>query len=429
VRILHLIDPHSPGGGACTLRLLAEPLQRLRSLEQDVIVIGSRWHADLARRCGVEPIGQLAPPASQPALARRALARAIRAREAALGPYDVIHAWTASTAALAVMAAPNRRRLATLAVGPLTGPAAQLFLFLTEQHHVPSLAASSAVYREYRSLGVDRRSISVLPPAVNPESSPGEDRAALRRRWGIDDSVSSTFVVGLLSEPVNWADARMAVNAVVRAAVTGRDFRLLVHHSAPRRIEAQRWAAKLGYRNLLIVDDEVAEPWRIVSGLDAALLIGGELNSMNLSGAGSPFSVLTGGGRRLRPMPGVMPLLWAMSAGVPVIAEASDAVKDIVHDGQSGLLVSQYDLNTASDRLIRLYDDPTIAGRIGMQARALQQKRFHVSAYCVRLKEAYQRLADGRAVRVVSDDDEPLVEHYQHKTFSWRDVEESVKQA
>lgn len=429
MRILHLIDPHSPGGGACTLRLLAEPLQRLRSVEQDVIVIGSRWHADLARRCGVEPIGQLAPPANQPALARRALARTIRLREKACGPYDVIHAWTANTAALAIMAAPNRRRLATLAVGPLTGLATQLFLMLSEQHNLPLLAASSAVQREYRSLGVDRRSISVLPPAVNPESSPSGDRAALRRRWGIDDSSSSTFVVGLLSEPVNWADARMAVNVVVRATATGRNLKLLVHQSAPRRIEARRWAAKLGYHDLVIVDDEVAEPWRIVHGLDAALLIGGDLNSMDLSGAGSPFAILTGGGRRLRPMPGVMPLLWAMSAGVPVIAEASDAVKDIIHDGQSGLLVGQQDLNAASDRLIRLYDDPTIAGRIGMQARALQQKRFNVSAYCVRLKEAYQRLAAGRTVRIVGDDSEPIVEHYQHKTLSWRDVEESVKQA
>ena len=46
--------------------------------------------------------------------------------------------------------------------------------------------------------------------------------------------------------------------------------------------------------------------------------MGGQLNSMDLSGTGSPFAFLTGGGRRLRPMPGTLPLLWAMSAAVPL---------------------------------------------------------------------------------------------------------------
>jgi len=428
VNVLHLIDPHSPGGGACTLRLLAEPLQRLQSVNQDVLIIGNRSHADLARRCGVEPTGLLTPPMNEPALARRALARTIRLQEQARGPYDLIHAWTMRVASLAVMAAPKRRRLATLAVGPISGLATQLFLMLTEQNPTPLLASSTAVQREYRSMGVDRRLLSVLPPAVNPPAVQSVDRATLRRRWGFDDSSSAPFVVGLLSEPVNWADARTAVNVIVRAAATGRDIRLLLHHSAPRRVEAERWAASLGYRDRIIVEDEVAEPWRIVHGLDAALLIGGELNSMDLSDAGSPFAVLTGGGRRLRPMPGVMPLLWAMSVGVPVIAEASDAVSDIIEDGRSGLLVDQDDINAAGDRIIRIYDDPTIAGRIGMEARSLVQRRFHVSAYCVRLKEAYQRLVEDRTVRVIGDASEPLVEHYQRKTLSWHDVEQRVEQ-
>ena len=98
---------------------------------------------------------------------------------------------------------------------------------------------------------------------------------------------------------------------------------------------------------------DVAEPWRIVHGLDAAMLIGGDLNSMDLRGTGSPFARLTGGGRRLRPMPGIMPLLWAMSAGVPVVAEASDAVRDVVEDGRTGLLVNQHDINAEQRTHIR----------------------------------------------------------------------------
>jgi len=422
VKVLHLIDPHAPGGGACTLRLLAEALERLRSVHQDVLLLGNRAHRDLAQRCGVNPIGLICPPLNHPALARGAVARTIGAREAAQGRYDLIHAWTPQSAIVAVMAAPQRPRIVTLAVGPVSGIETQVVSMLMDRHATPVLASSSAVRREYLSLGLDRRLMSVLPPAVNPESVESEDRAALRRRWGIP---GQAFVIGSLSEPTNWVDARTAISVVTRVAATGREVRLLLHHSAARRVEAERWAARLELRSLMVMDDAAAEPWRVVSGLDAALLFGGELNSMDLSDLGSPLAALTGGGRRLRPMPGIMPLLWAMSAAVPVIAEASDAVKDAVVDGQSGLLVDQGDVNAAADRIIRVHDDATIAGRIGMQARAAVQRRFHVSAYCVRLKEAYARLMSGRTVRV-GELDHPLVERFERSSRTWADVEKSA---
>jgi glycosyltransferase involved in cell wall biosynthesis len=393
MRVLHLIDPGSPGGGACTLRLLAEPLARLRSVAQDVFVVGTRAHADLARRCGVRVTGVIPAPINQPALARRALRRAVRHRERS-GPYDVIHAWTLASAGLAEVAAPDRARVTTLTVGPVTGLASQVPLMMLRDPATPVLVTSTAVEREYRSIGLRTERLTVMPPGVNPEAVTPTDRAELRRRWEVDDDA---FVVGLLSEPACWADARTAVNLVVRVALSGRRVRLILYPGAKRRPESERWAARLGHRDVMVMDDDVAEPWRVMNGLDAAILIGGELNSMDLTGSGSPFSVLTGGGRRLRPMPGIMPLLWVMSAGVPVIAEASDAVRDVIEDGESGLLVDQHDFNGASDRLVRLYDDRTIAGRIGMNARARVRRSFHTSAYCVRLREVYDRLT-GRPV-------------------------------
>ena len=62
MKVLHLIDPGSPGGGACTLQLLAEAVDRLRSVDSDVLVIGNRAHRDLAYRCGVPVTGVLSPP-------------------------------------------------------------------------------------------------------------------------------------------------------------------------------------------------------------------------------------------------------------------------------------------------------------------------------------------------------------------------------
>jgi hypothetical protein len=300
------------------------------------------------------------------------------------------------------MAAPRRRCLATFTVGPVSTFTTQVLMTLLESHATQLLVTSSGVEREYRSMGLDPEHLSLIAPAVDPSAVGRRDRAALRRRWEVDES---TLVIGLLSEPVRWADVRTAMNVVIRIVLTGRRAKMVVHPGATRRVEAERSAAEVGYGHLLIVDDDLAEPWRIAAGLDAGLLMGGELNAVDLSDTGSPFAVFTGGGRRLRPMPGIMPMLWTMAAGVPVIAETSDAVRDVVEEGRSGLLVEQHDVSAASERLMRIHDDPTIAGRIGASAREMVEQRFRVDDFCLRLRDAYDCALEARpVVRPVPDE-------------------------
>ncbi|HRQ74869.1 MAG TPA: hypothetical protein PK098_03010 [Phycisphaerales bacterium] len=407
VKALHLIDPGSPGGGACSLSLLAAVQSRIGSIEHDVLILGTRRHVDLAKRCGVKPTGSLSAPLHVPGFGRRGLARFIHEREHGRGRYDFIHAWTPRAATLAMLAAPHHRRLATFSVGPLTGVHGHYFQMLIDQRPMPVLVSSTGVLREYRSMGIDRRLLSLLPPGVAVETEEVTPREALRKRWGAS---RSTFVIGVLSEPANWADAQRAVEIAARLHVSERNVKLLLHPSAIRRADAERWLRSLGQGDIVVVEDDLAEPWRVARGLDAAMFIGGEMNSMDLRDSDSPWSLIFGGGRRLRPMPGIMPLLWAMAHGVPVIAEASDAVSDVVEEGVSGLLVGQGDINAACDRLIRMYDDRTIAGRIGAGGSARVEKRFHISAFCVRLRQAYDMLLAGRPVRVIPEDDDPIVE-------------------
>lgn len=281
---------------------------------------------------------------------------------------------------------------------------------------MPLLASSKAVEYEYRSLGLPMRQTSLLPAAVQQDTFDGPTRDEWRERWNVDEG---DFVVGLMSEPANWADARLATDILSRLRVSGRPVRMVMHHRAHRRAEAEYWARRLGTHEMLILDDAVAEPWRIVGGLDAALLIGGELNAMDLSESGNPWSLLTGGGCRLRPMPGVMPVMWAMAGGLPVVSENAASVRDLIEDGVTGLLVEQREANEACDRLARLCDDRTVAGRIGSAATRRIRDDFHVSGYCVRLKQAYDLHMRGRPVRVVEETDDPIIELYEETTQSW----------
>src|SRR6185503_10149998 len=148
MRVLHLIDPGSPGGGACTLRLLAEPVHRLNSVRQDVLIIGTTRHEALARRCGVPTIGRLCPPRSIPWAGADSLRHIIQLAFMQKRGYDLLHAWTPRSALLAAHAAPGLPVLGTFP----TGPSDQLHMRQLRGHsvhaHVHLLAATRAVQRE-----------------------------------------------------------------------------------------------------------------------------------------------------------------------------------------------------------------------------------------------------------------------------------------
>lgn len=62
-------------------------------------------------------------------------------------------------------------------------------------------------------------------------------------------------------------------------------------------------------------------------------------------------------------------LLEAMSCGLPVVATAVGGIPEIVQDGTNGLLVPLGDIDALADKLFAILSDPTLASRLGAQAR------------------------------------------------------------
>lgn len=406
MRVLHLIDPGSPGGGACSLRLLAEPMRRLTSVFQQALVIGHAGHERLARRCGVPVIGHLCPPRSLPWAGTDALRTLVQHAFMRREGYDILHAWTPRAALLAAHAAPALPVLGLFHAGPADRSQMRLLRRKARGAHVRLAAGTSAVHREFRSLGFDGRRISLLPPAVNPHPGEMAPRDQVRDRWIRERSIRpDTFVVGLLCEPVTWPDLRLAAGAAARLRLSGRDVRLVAHHDAARRLETLHYLRGIGMEDLLLTDDRIAEPWEIVQGLDAALLIGRP--ESHGGGAhrhpGLIEAVIGADVDSIDPAPSVLPLLWAFAAGLPVVAEDTDAVRGVVEDGVTGLLIGRHDVNAAADRLARMFDDRTIAGRLGAAAAHAANDLFHISAYCVRLKHMYELLTAHRRVAQAAD--------------------------
>ena len=394
--ILHIVDPGTPGGGGCTLRLVADLAGRMTGVRHEVVVLGTHAHGRLARRCGLRPVAVIAPPLGEPALARGLLARAVRRSEAAGGPCDLVHAWTLRAAAAVARGLPRRRLVTTLTAGPVSaGCGRRLGRVLGragDGSPAPVLVTSTAVRAEWEAIGVDPAALSVFHPAVGVDLVNQADRAALRERWGAGDG---TFVVGLLAEPLGLADATTAVTIISRVATTGRDVRVVLHPKARRRPGAEEWTGRLGYRGHIIVDDAIAEPWRIACGLDAALVLGGPRSGSGVSGAGWPWALLTGDGRRLPPRAGILPALWMMAAGVPVVAEASGALPEVLEDGRTALLFPSGDAHAACARIMRIHDDADLARRLGGAGLAEVRSRYDSGPGAERLARVYDAVLNG----------------------------------
>ncbi len=89
-------------------------------------------------------------------------------------------------------------------------------------------------------------------------------------------------------------------------------------------------------------------------------------------------------------------LLEAMASGTPVIASRVGGVPEIVRDGETGFLVSPGDVGQLHDRLRQVLDDPSLARRLGDNARQDVLERFTWRAVAGRCLAAYSYAVDAK---------------------------------
>lgn len=383
MRILHLIDPDPCEAGACVLSLAADAVAGLDHHRHDVLIIGDTSRMMLAARCGLRPLGGIPATLGRTALAKRGLARFLHADEIVNGRYDLIHAWTMTAAVVAATAKPWH----TIIAGPLTSPPgpsmSKRAIMRINRCAVRVLVATPQLQHDWTAVGVDPLLVtSQIPGAgagVDRQRIAPEDRAMFRGRWGADET---TFVVGLVGEPQPRVDTQSAVMAAVRVIHAGRAVKLIVHPGAGLRLAATRWVDQLGIGDLLVVEDDLAQPWAVAPGLDAALVI-----------TRSPRTTL------LRHAPcGLLAPLWMMAAGVPIIAGSNQTVADLLEDERSGLLVQGGDVNAIARSILRLHDDAALSKRLSQAAQQLVTSRFDATTFAKSLDDIYRQTFRGQRV-------------------------------
>lgn len=299
MKVLHLIDPSGAGGGPCTMRLAAEAISAVDQAIHDVLVLGTGVHVERARQCGLDPIGSV----SLRGRVAPTVGRIIECYERTTVPYGAVHAWTARAAGIALdtesgVETDQQSRRHIVSICGETVSAELLSPFAEAPVHV--VTPFQSIRKRCEALGVGTERMSIIRPAIDPTVL-DMPREQIRARWNAD---ADTFIVGLLAEPASDADAHAAMTVAARLALSGKHARIVVHPAAHRRLEAEEALRHIGMSGLLILDEDLALPWRIARGLDAAIALSHRHDDAQQSRESS------------------MPLLWASAGGAAVPAGA-----------------------------------------------------------------------------------------------------------
>jgi glycosyltransferase involved in cell wall biosynthesis len=88
-------------------------------------------------------------------------------------------------------------------------------------------------------------------------------------------------------------------------------------------------------------------------------------------------------------------LLSAMGYGVPCVAVAAGAVPEIIQSEENGLLIANPDPQAFAAAVLRLLDDPALAGRLGAAGRKTVELQFNADRMVQQTLDLYGRICAG----------------------------------
>lgn len=88
-------------------------------------------------------------------------------------------------------------------------------------------------------------------------------------------------------------------------------------------------------------------------------------------------------------------LLAAMGYGLPAVAVAGGAVPEIIRNESNGLLIPDPDPEAFAGAVLRLLDDPALAGRLGDAARQTVERQFSADRMVEDTFDLYGRICAG----------------------------------
>lgn len=330
-----------PVGTGRQVELLATGLRdRGHDVHVGVLSAGGGLPARLSRdghavhALGMRPVVDAAAAARFVAIARRLRPDAVLACGRSL----------AAPAAAVAIAVPRVRVAAWVGVPRFDAVAGRALGMLDRV-----IATSPGVAAACGRRGVATDSVVVVPPGIVADPGAGRARAEVAARLGLDPATRWTVCVASLE----W-EARLErlVWAIDQLGVVRRDVEHVLVGSGPLRRRVLRRARV----------QELAERLVVVPHCD---LLPDLIREAVLTW--QTGDVACGGA-----------ILDAMAGGVPAVAVAGDATRQLVVDGETGRLVPALPESELPRRAFNLLEDPDLAARYGAAARRRAETEFAV---------------------------------------------------
>ena len=213
-------------------------------------------------------------------------------------------------------------------------------------------------------VGADPAKIEVIYNAVDwAQLAASEDRDALRAQFGVPHGAPVAGIIARLTEQKAHVHLFEAM-----AKTTGLEgLHLLVVGDGHLRGSLETLSSSLGLADR-------------IHFLGARRDLGNILNAIDMF---------------------VMPSLWegvplsmvlAMGAGLPVVATRVAGIPEVVHDGETGLLVQPAEPVLLGAAMSKLVHDAALRARLGAAAKARVLPRFGVDGYVASVTKLYDRL-------------------------------------
>lgn len=369
LRVAQVVTRFMAGAGGVALRgaLALDPEQ------YEIAFITGEGDEDLmakARAAGHEVV---LLPHLRSEIAPRDDRRALADLRACLKGFDVVHTHSSKAGALGRLAAHRLemgrivhtfhgfpfhqfqswpRRSAYIQIERSVGRFTDVFLAVG-----PAVAAEAVTRRiappeRIRTIGV------ALAKALNP---PGPlDRAEARRTLGVPPGTHVVGTVGRLAFQKAPEDFVRALAGLRRSDVFG-----VWIGDGPLRAKAEGLAHKLGLSGRMLFTGERHDVEALLPGMDVF--------AMASRYEGLPCAIVE-----------------AMSAGLPVVATAVNAVPDLVIAGETGLLVPPGMPDLLGRAIGHLLDNPAYAARLGAAGRERLGEELSPDALGAVLGEAYR---------------------------------------
>ena len=83
--------------------------------------------------------------------------------------------------------------------------------------------------------------------------------------------------------------------------------------------------------------------------------------------------------------------MQAMACALPIVTTPVGCLTEVIHDGETGLIVPPRDASALAAAIARLLDDPALAGRLGAAARGLAVVRCGGTLMLDRMEAIFRR--------------------------------------